>query len=92
MSDKQSKKKSFKGEISVVKGNWCLIEGDEEKDITSLAGFCDELSHSRQVDLQIAKVIGKDEALEQQEKIAKDISQVIDVLMPIYRATVTVKQ
>ena len=86
--DKQEGGKPFSGQVSVVNGNWRMRDGDEEKDIESLADFIKTLPVTDQVRLNIANVVKKDVGLSRRVKIAEDISGVFDALMPLYKASI----
>jgi hypothetical protein len=80
--------KRFDGRIKVVDGAWHLENGENGKNIESLAGFLKQLPNTVQVGLQIAKIAGKDDTIAQGNKIAKKISGLFDALMPLYKASI----
>ncbi len=85
------KENRFEGTIEAVKGEWKRRREDEEEDLDSLYAFIDRLPEEHWLNLQIAKRIKKEEALERKEKIADDISSLFMVLMPLYEASVHMK-
>ncbi len=74
------------GQIKVTEGNWRLGSGGDEKDVASLADFFAQLKDPTWVDLQIAQVAGKGDAIARGIEVAKDISGLFDILMPLYKA------
>lgn len=80
--------KRFDGRIKVVDGAWHLENGENGKNIESLAGFLKQLPNTVQVGLQIAKIAGKDDTIAQGNKIAEKISGLFDALMPLYKASI----
>jgi hypothetical protein len=81
----------FAGKISVVDGNWNLVDGNEKEDISSLAGFLEQLPRTHALDLQIAKIVGKEDVLSRGGKVAEDIAGIFEILMPLYTAAITDK-
>jgi hypothetical protein len=81
----------FAGKISAVNGSWHLVDGNKEEDIPSLAGFFEQLPRTHSLDLQIAKIVGKEDVLSQGGKVAEDIAGIFGILMPLYRASITDK-
>ncbi len=77
------------GPIKVDDGAWQLENGENGKNIESLAGFLNQLPDTVQVDLQIAKIAGKDDTIAQGDKIAEEVSGLFDVLMPLYKASMS---
>ena len=61
---------------------------DREQEIESLADFLSSLTDSTRVDLQIAKIVDKDEVVPRGVEIADDIARLFEVLMPLYEASV----
>ena len=87
IEDTKEDEKPFDGQITVADGSWCLKSGGDGKDVESLAAFLKELSPTACVDLQIAKITGKDDTIARGDKIAGDISGLFDALMPLYKAS-----
>jgi len=81
----------FAGKISAVNGSWHLVDGNKEEDIPSLAGFLEQLPRTHALDLQIAKIVGKEDVLSRGGKVADDIAGIFELLMPLYRAAITKK-
>jgi len=81
----------FAGKITVVNGSWHLVDANKEEDIPSLAGFLEQLPRTHSLDLQIAKIVGKEDILSQGGKVAEDIAGIFEILMPLYRAAITDK-
>ena len=77
----------FAGAITATGAKWQLSTEDQEKEIESLADFLDDLTTSSRVDLQIAKTVDKAKVVPRGLKIADDISQLFEVLMPLYEAS-----
>jgi hypothetical protein len=77
----------FDGQVKVGDGSWRLGNGGDAKDVESLAGFLKQLPGTTCVDLQIAKITGKDDTIARGNKIAGDISDLFDALMPLYKAS-----
>jgi len=87
IEDRKEDEKPFDGQITVADGSWCLKTGGDTKNVESLAAFLKELPPTASVDLQIAKVTGKDDTIARGDKIAGDISGLFDALMPLYKAS-----
>ena len=81
-----NKESSFTGTIMSGGGKWSLFNEGREQDIESLADFLDDLTDSTRVDLQIAKIIEKDEVVSRGVQIADDIARMFEMLMPLYEA------
>jgi hypothetical protein len=79
---------AFAGTIMSAGGKWCLSNEGHEQEIESLADFLDSLTDSTWVDLQIAKIVEKDEAVARGVEIADDIARLFELLMPLYEASV----
>jgi hypothetical protein len=79
---------AFAGTITSAGGKWCLSNKGHEQEIESLADFLDSLTDSTRVDLQIAKIVEKDEVVPRGVEIADDIAQLFELLMPLYEASV----
>ena len=77
----------FDGQVKVGDGSWRLGNGGDAKDVESLAGFLKQLPDTTCVDLQIARITGKDDTIARGDKIAEDISALFDALMPLYKAS-----
>jgi hypothetical protein len=84
--DVKDNARPFDGRIAVGDGNWRLSAGTAEQDVASLAGFLKELPDTAAVNLQIAKITAKDDALARAGEITGDISSLFATLMPLYRA------
>jgi hypothetical protein len=79
---------AFTGTIMSAGGKWRLFNEGQEQGIESLADFLDDLTDStRVVDLQIAKIIEKDEVVTHGVEIADDIARMFEMLMPLYEAS-----
>jgi hypothetical protein len=78
---------AFTGSIMSAGGKWRLFNEGQEQEIESLAGFLDDLTTSVWVDLQIVKIVEKDEAVTRGVEIADDIARLFEVLMPLYEAS-----
>ena len=63
-----------------------MFDEGQEQEIESLADFLDDLTDSPRVDLQIAKIIEKDEVVTRGIEIADDIARMFEMLMPLYEA------
>ena len=81
-----NKEGSFTGTIMSGGGKWRLFNEGQEQEIESLADFLDDLTDSTRVDLQIAKIIEKDEVVTRGVEIADDIARMFEMLMPLYEA------
>ena len=81
-----NKEGSFTGTIMSAGGKWRLFNEGQEQEIESLADFLDDLTDSTRVDLQIAKIIEKDEVVTRGVEIADDIARMFEMLMPLYEA------
>jgi len=68
------------------KWQWRLFNEGQEQEIESLADFLDDQTDSTRVDLQIAKIIEKDEVVTRGVEIADDIARMFEMLMPLYEA------
>ena len=79
-----NKEGSFTGTIMSGGGKWRLFNEGQEQEIESLADFLDDPTDSTRVDLQIVKVIEKDEAVTRGVEIADDIARMFEMLMPLY--------
>jgi hypothetical protein len=75
---------SFTGTIMSAGGKWRLFNEGQEQEIESLADFLDDLKDSTRVDLQIVKIVEKDEVVTRGRKIADDIAWMFEMLMPLY--------
>ena len=78
---------AFTGTIMSAGGNWRLLNEGQEQEIESLADFLDDMTDSTWVDLQIAKIVEKDEVVTRGVKIADDIGRLFEMLMPLYEAS-----
>ena len=78
---------AFTGTIMSAGGKWRLFNEGQEQEIESLADFLDDLTDSTRVDLQIAKIIEKDEVVTRGVEIADDIARMFEMLMPLYEAS-----
>ena len=87
--DVKDKARSFDGRIAVGDGKWRLAADKAEQEVASLAGFLKELPDTATVDLQIAKISAKDDALARAGEIVGDISSLFATLMPLYRAALS---
>ena len=81
-----NKEGSFTGTITSGGGKWCLFNEGQEQEIEPLADFLNDLTDSTRVDLQIAKIIEKDEVVTRGVEIADDIARIFEMLMPLYEA------
>ena len=81
-----NKEGSFTGTITSGGGKWCLFNEGQEQEIEPLADFLNDLTDSTRVDLQIAKIIKKDEVVTRGVEIADDIARMFEMLMPLYEA------
>ncbi len=79
---------AFTGTIMSAKGKWRLSNKRKKQEIESLADFLDGLTDSTWVDLQIAKIVEKDEVVPRGVEIADDIARLFEMLMPLYEAFV----
>jgi hypothetical protein len=79
---------AFTGAITSTGDKWCLSNKGHEQEIESLADFLDSLTDSTWVDLQIAKIVEKDEVVPRGVEIADDIARLFELLMPLYEASV----
>lgn len=80
---------SFKGVIHPSETAWRLVVGKEEQEVPSLADYLEGLPERTWIDLQICKTVPKAEALEKGEQLAEDIARLFEILMPLYRASLT---
>ncbi len=87
--DMKDDARPFDGQVKVGDGSWRLGNGGDAKDVESLASFLKQLPDTTRVDLQIAKITGKSDTIARGDKIAGDISGLFDILMPLYKASVT---
>jgi len=87
VEDTKEDERPFDGQITVADGSWCLKSGGDAKKVESLAIFLKELSPTACVDLQIAKITGKDDTIARGDKIAGDISGLFDALMPLFNGS-----
>ena len=78
---------AFAGIITSDGGKWRLSNKGQEQEIESLADFLDGLTDSTRVDLQIAKIVEKDEVVIRGVEIADDIARLFEMLMPLYEAS-----
>jgi len=78
---------SFTGTIMSAGGKWRLFNEGQEQGIESLADFLDDLTDTTWVDLQIAKIVEKDEVVTHGVEIADDIARMFEMLMPLYEAS-----
>jgi hypothetical protein len=78
---------AFTGTIMSAGGKWRLFNEGQEQGIESLADFLDDLTDTTWVDLQIAKIVEKDEVVTHGVEIADDIAQLFEMLMPLYEAS-----
>lgn len=78
---------AFTGTIMSAGGKWRLFNEGQEQEIESLADFLDDLTDSTWVDLQIAKMVEKDEVVTHGVEIADDIARLFEMLMPLYEAS-----
>jgi hypothetical protein len=81
-----NKEGSFTGTIMSAGGKWRFFNEGQEQEIESLADFLHDLTDSTRVDLQIAKIIDKDEVVTRGVEIADDIARMFEMLMPLYEA------
>jgi hypothetical protein len=80
---------SFAGTISLAAGKWRLSHQGHEQDIESLVDFLDGLKNKgTPIDFQIAKTVEKDKVMKRGIKIADDIAQLFELLVPLYEACV----
>lgn len=79
---------AFTGAIMSAGGKWRLFNEGQEEEIESLADFLDDMPDSTWVDLQIAKIVEKDEVVTHGVEIADDIARLFEMLMPLYEASV----
>jgi len=77
---------AFTGSIMSAGGTWRLFNEGQEQEIESLPDFLGDLTDSPRVDLQIAKIIDKDEVVTRGVEIADDIARMFEMLMPLYEA------
>lgn len=83
MKDKYSQ--CFKGEIIVQDGKFIQRNEDKtEREIKSAAEFIEGLPEDKWLDLQISRIVPKDEAVKAGIGIAYDISKLFSQLMPMY--------
>jgi hypothetical protein len=81
--------RTFSGTILLHTGKWRLSNQGQEQEIESLVDFLDGLTkNATPVDLQIAKTVDKNKVMRRGVKIADDISQLFELLMPLYEACV----
>ena len=78
---------AFAGAITSAGGKWRLSNKGREQEIESLADFLENLTDSLWVDLQIAKIVEKAEAVPRGVEIADDIARLFELLMPLYEAS-----
>jgi hypothetical protein len=78
---------AFTGTIMSAGGKWRLFNEGQEQEIESLADFLNDLTDSTWVDLQIAKIVEKDEVVTHGVEIADDIARLFEMLMPLYEAS-----
>jgi hypothetical protein len=78
---------AFTGTIMSAGGKWRLFNEGQNQGIESLADFLDDLTDTTWVDLQIAKIVEKDEVVTHGVEIADDIAQLFEMLMPLYEAS-----
>jgi hypothetical protein len=78
---------AFAGTIISVGKKWCLSNKGREQEIESLADFLDSLTDGTWVDLQIAKIVEKAEAVPRGVEIADDIARLFELLLPLYEAS-----
>ena len=78
---------AFTGTIMSAGGNWRLLNEGQEQEVESLADFLDDMTDSTWVDLQIAKIVEKDEVVTRGVEIADDIGRLFEMLMPLYEAS-----
>jgi len=79
---------AFAWTVMSAGGKWRLSNEGQEEEIESLGDFLSSLADSTWVDLQIAKIIEKDEVVSRGVEIADDISRLFELLMPLYEASV----
>ena len=79
---------AFAGTITSAGGKWWLSNEGQEQEIESLADFLDSLTDGTWVDLQIAKVVEKEDVVPRGTEIADDIAGLFELLMPLYEASV----
>jgi hypothetical protein len=79
-----NKEGSFTGPITSGGGKWYLFNEGQEQEIEPLAGFLNDLTDNTRVDLQIAKIVEKDEVVTRGVEIADDIARMFEMLMPLY--------
>ena len=78
---------AFTGAITAKGAKWRLSIEGKDQEIESLADFLEGLTNSNRVDLQIAKTVDKAKVVPRGLKIADDVSQLFEVLMPVYEAS-----
>jgi hypothetical protein len=87
--NKKGKVKPFDGPIKAAKEQWKISNGAGNQSIESLAVFLEQLPDKHAVSLYIAKETDKKDSLARGAKIAGDIAALFDILMPMYRASVS---
>lgn len=78
---------AFAGVITSEGEKWRLSNKGQEQEIESLADFLDSLTDSTWVDLQIAKIVEKNEVVPRGIEIADDTARLFELLMPLYEAS-----
>lgn len=70
------------------KAGWQVESGGKKKKVRDISAFIEDLSSEGPVNLEIAKVIDKQEAVSSGKDIAKEVARLMDQLIPLYRAAV----
>lgn len=73
-------------EIETNKDAWILK--NENKEITSLYNYLNELPGNRWIELNVFKTLKKDNVISKQTMISEEIASVFEVLMPLYGASI----
>jgi len=78
------------GIITSAGGKWRLSNKGQEQEIESLSDFLSGLTNSTFIELQIAKIVERDEVVACGVEIADDIAQLFGMLMPLYEASAVI--
>ncbi len=80
-------KAALSGTIMVEDGRWSLCGKKGREELESLPNFLEGLPAGTRVNLKIAQRVQKKDAIARKGKIAKDIEQLFETLMPLYEAS-----
>lgn len=80
-------KAAFSDTIMVEDGRWSLCGKKGREELESLPNFLEGLPAGTRVNLKIAQRVQKKDAIARKGKIAKDIEQLFETLMPLYEAS-----